>query len=289
MLTGLVLCAPIAARQRSPSESLIVSALARISPSLVRIHVVTYGYEEGREVKREASGSGTIISSDGHVLTNHHVAGRTRSIMCTLADREDVAADLVGTDPLSDIAVIKLRPDTPRTFPAAHVGDVSKLKVGDPVMALGSPLALSQSVTMGIVSNTEMIMPGLFWPFNRMTLEGEDVGSIVRWIGHDAAIFGGNSGGPLVNMAGEIVGVNEISLGLAGAIPSDLAQEVATAIIRDGRVRRSWIGFDVQPLLKAGARQHGALVGGTVEGSPAQKAGFLAGDIIVRLDGHDVD
>ena len=94
------------------------------------------------------------------------------------------------------------------------------------VLALGSPLALSQSVTMGIVSNIEMILPGMFWPFNRMTLDGEDVGSIVRWIGHDAPIFGGNSGGPLVNMAGEIVGVNEISLGLAGAIPADLAQEV---------------------------------------------------------------
>ena len=122
-------------------------------------------------------------------------------------------------------------------------------------MALGSPLALSQSVTMGIVSNTEMIMPGLFWPFNRMTLDGEDVGSIVRWIGHDAAIFGGNSGGPLVNMSGEIVGVNEISMGLAGAIPSDLAQEVATALMRDGRVRRSWIGLDVQPLLKSSTVQ----------------------------------
>jgi serine protease Do len=289
MLTGLVLCAPIAARQRSPSESLIGAALARISPSLVRIHVVTYSYEEGREVKREASGSGTIISTDGHVLTNHHVAGRTRSLMCTLADREEVAADLVGTDPLSDIAVIKLRPDKPRTFPAAHFGDVSKLKVGDPVMALGSPLALSQSVTMGIVSNTEMIMPGLFWPFNRMTLEGEDVGSIVRWIGHDAAIFGGNSGGPLVNMSGEIVGVNEISMGLAGAIPSDLAQEVATALMRDGKVQRAWIGLDVQPLLKSSAVGRGALVGGTVEGSPAAAAGFLPGDVLVKLGDRDVN
>jgi len=288
IVAGLAVCAPLAARQRSPSESLIVSALARISPSLVRIHVVTYGYEEGREVKREASGSGTIISSDGHVLTNHHVAGRTRSLMCTLADREEVAADLVGTDPLSDIAIIKLRPDKPRTFPAAHFGDVSKLKVGDPVMALGSPLALSQSVTMGIVSNTEMIMPGLFWPFNRMTLEGEDVGSIVRWIGHDAAIFGGNSGGPLVNMSGEIVGVNEISMGLAGAIPSDLAQEVATALMRDGKVQRAWIGLDVQPLLKSSAVERGALVGGTVEGSPAATAGFLPGDVLVKLADRDV-
>ena len=142
---------------------------------------------------------------------------------------------------------------------------------------------------MGIVSNTEMIMPGLFWPFNRMTLEGEDVGSIVRWIGHDAAIFGGNSGGPLVNMSGEIVGVNEISMGLSGAIPSDLAQEVATALIRDGRVRRSWIGLDVQPLLKSSTAANGALVGGTVEGSPAAAAGFAAGDVLLKLDGRDVN
>ncbi len=289
IVAGLTLCAPTFAQQRAPAGALIDAALAKVSPSLVRIHAVTYAYEEGREIKREASGSGTIISPEGHVLTNHHVAGRTRSLMCTLADREEVAADLVGTDPLSDIAIIRLRPDRPRTFPAAHFGDASKLKVGDPVMALGSPLALSQSVTMGIVSNTEMIMPGLFWPFNRMTLEGEDVGSIVRWIGHDAAIFGGNSGGPLVNMAGEIVGVNEISMGLAGAIPSDLAQEVATALMRDGKVRRGWIGLDVQPLLKSSAIPRGALVGGTVEGSPAAAAGFAAGDMLVKLGGHDVN
>ena len=276
-------------QQRAPAQEVINAALAKVSPSLVRIHVVTYAYEEGREIKREASGSGTIISAEGHILTNHHVAGRTRSLMCTLADREEIAADLVGTDPLSDIAIIKLRPDKPRTFPAAHFGDASKLRVGDPVMALGSPLALSQSVTLGIVSNTEMIMPGLFWPFNRMTLEGEDVGSIVRWIGHDAAIFGGNSGGPLVNMAGEIVGVNEISMGLAGAIPSDLAQEVATALMRDGKVRRGWIGLDVQPLLKSAAVQRGVLVGGTVGGSPAAAAGFAAGDVLLKLGGHDVN
>ena len=289
IVAGISLSAPVLGQQPTPPESVINAALAKISPSLVRIHVVTYTYEEGREVKREASGSGTIISSEGHVLTNHHVAGRTRSLMCTLANREEVPADLVGTDPLSDIAVIKLRPDKPRTFPAARFGDVSKLKVGDPVMALGSPLALSQSVTMGIVSNTAMIMPGLFWPFNRMTLEGEDVGSIVRWIGHDAAIFGGNSGGPLVNMSGEIVGVNEISLGLAGAIPSDLAREVATALMRDGKVRRAWIGLDVQPVLKSSGVEHGALVGGAVEGSPAATAGFAAGDVLVDLAGHEVN
>ena len=129
------------------------------------------------------------------MVTNHHVAGKTKAIVCTLSSREEIPAELVGTDPLSDIAVIKLKPAKPRKFPVATFGTATSLKVGDRVLALGSPLALSQSVTMGIVSNTEMIMPQLFWPFNRMTLEGEDVGSLVRWIGHDAAIFGGNSGG----------------------------------------------------------------------------------------------
>jgi serine protease Do len=122
-----------------------------------------------------------------------------------------------------------------------------------------------------------------------MTLDGEDVGSIVRWIGHDAAIFGGNSGGPLVNMKGEIVGVNEISLGLAGAIPADLAREVAEAIIRDGRVRRAWIGLEVQPLLSSSKEPRGALVGGTIDGSPAAAAGFQSGDVIVKLAGKDVN
>ena len=267
----------------------VEAALAKVSPSLVRIHVVTVDHNDGRELKREASGSGTIITPEGHVVTNHHVAGKTRSIICTLPTREEIPAELVGTDPLSDIAVLKLKPAKPRAFPVAKFGDASKLKVGDRVLALGSPLALSQSVTMGIVSNTEMIMPGMFWPFNRMTLDGEDVGSVVRWIGHDAAIFGGNSGGPLVNMQGEIVGVNEMSLGLAGAIPADIAQEVAAALMKEGRVRRGWIGLEVQPLLKSKATARGVLVGGTIEGSPAEKAGFKSGDLLVKLGGSDVN
>jgi serine protease Do len=289
-ICALIAAAPlISTAQNSADQSAAVeSALAKVAPSLVRIHVVTVDHNDGRELKREASGSGTIITPEGHVVTNHHVAGKTRSIVCTLPTREEIPAELIGTDPLSDIAVLKLKPATPRTFPVAKFGDVSRLKVGDRVLALGSPLALSQSVTMGIVSNTEMIMPGLFWPFNRMTLDGEDVGSVVRWIGHDAAIFGGNSGGPLVNMQGEIIGVNEISLGLAGAIPADIAQEVAAALMKEGRVRRGWIGLEVQPLLKSSAAARGALVGGTIEGSPAEKAGFRSGDVLVKLGPTDV-
>ena len=290
VVVALLVCPSMGRAQSQAAEdaAAVARALEKVAPSLVRIHVVSVDHQDGRELKREASGSGTIITPEGHVLTNHHVAGRTKNIICTLPTREEIPAELVGTDPLSDIAVLRLKPAKPRVFPAARFGNSATLKAGDRVLALGSPLALSQSVTMGIVSNTEMIMPGLFWPFNQMTLDGEDVGSIVRWIGHDAAIFGGNSGGPLVNMAGEIVGVNEMSMGLAGAIPADIAQEVARAIMKEGRVRRAWIGLEIQPLLKSSNATRGALVGGTIEGSPAEKAGFMPGDVLLKIGGSDV-
>ena len=277
-LLGLALPGPVFSQEAD--RAAIARAIAAVYPSLVRISVVAIDHEEGREIKMEASGSGTIVTPDGYVVTNHHVAGRTRRIICTLPNREEVAADLVGTDPLSDIAVLKLRPASPRTFPAAKFGRSSTLTRGEPVLAMGSPLSVSQSVTLGIVSNTELIMPRMFR--QTMTLDGEDVGSIVRWIGHDAAIFPGNSGGPRVNLAGEIVGINEISFGLAGAIPADLATSVVDALIKAGTVRRSWLGFEVQPLV--GSATAGALISWVAEGTPAARAGVAAGDVLEMVD-----
>lgn len=263
-------------------------AVEAVYPALVRIHVVSEKGGGGKMRKSRSSGSGTIISKDGHILTNHHVAGRATRIRVRLADRQEVAATLVGTDPLADLAVLQINRDDLRDpemeFPVARFGDSSKLDVGDVVLAMGSPAGISQSVTRGIVSNTEMISPG-----GGLRLDGENVGELVRWIGHDAVIYPGNSGGPLVNLRGEIVGVNEVGIGsLGGAIPANLASKVADELIADGRVSRSWSGLEVQPLLKSSAAESGVLVGGVVEGSPGDEAGIVAGDVITKFGQHEI-
>jgi serine protease Do len=280
---GAVLGAKLSPEIRTAIEL----AVTKVRPALVRIHVVDVRYYGGREIKYEATGSGVIISEEGHVITNHHVAGKAKHIVCTLSSKEEIEAERVGTDPLTDICVLKLRSDGTRKFPFARFGDSSKLDVGDRVLAMGSPLALSQSVTLGIVSNTELVMPGTWGP-SEFEIEREPVGSIVVWIGHDAVIFPGNSGGPLVNLAGEIVGINEIRMGLSGAIPSNIARDVADALVDLGKVRRSWIGLELQPLLKASKRETGVLVSGAIENGPGAKAGFQPGDILVTFAGQDV-
>jgi serine protease Do len=267
------------------------AAITRMRPSLVRIQVVFTEYREGRELKTQAVGSGAIITKEGHIITNHHVAGHAARLICTLSNREEVEAELIGTDPLTDIAVIKLRPEQARDFVAAAFGDSSKMAVGDSVLAMGSPMALSQSVTLGIISNGEMIMPRMFGSAGRFRLEGEDVGALVRWLGHDAAIYGGNSGGPLVNLAGEIIGINEIRVGLSGAIPGNLAREIAQELIAKGKVRRSWVGLDVQPQFKHLGEEHsrGVLIGGVIADSPASRAGLQPGDLLLKLNGTNTD
>jgi serine protease Do len=269
-------------------QQIVAAAIRAVKPALVKIDVVKAEYEGGREAKLEASGSGAIITPEGHVITNHHVAGDAKRLVCTLADHSEIEADLVGSDPLSDIAVIKLKPKKPTVFPAAAFGDSSALKTGDRVLAMGSPLSFSQSVTMGIVANTQLVMPRDSW-YYRIRIEGVDVGSIVRWIAHDAAIYPGNSGGPLVDLSGHIVGINELKIGLSAAIPSNLAKEVAAQLIATGEVARSWIGLEVQPQPLRIPPQRGVLVAGTIPGSPAEKAGFLPGDVLTRFAGQDIN
>jgi serine protease Do len=260
-------------------------------PAIVRIEVLMEEGRDGRMVKQRGFGSGAIISPDGYVLTNHHVAGRGTRFRCTLADREEIPATLVGTDALSDLAVIKLdlsarmNPDAPVTV--ATFGDSTQLKVGDSVYALGSPAALSQSVTKGIVSNTAMIAPKIMG--GGLVLDGEKVGELVRWIGHDAVIFGGNSGGPLVNAAGQIIGVNEVGIGsIGGAIPGNLAKEVAQELIAKGSVSRGWIGIEVQELLRGDRQNRGVLVASVFPGSPAATAGIKPGAFLHTLNGMTI-
>jgi serine protease Do len=269
-------------------EQAINAAVARVKPALVRIHVVETYYSEGRELKYEASGSGVVITPEGHVVTNHHVAGHAKVIKCTFDNKEELDATLVGTDALTDIAVLQLKPAESRSFATAEWGDSDSIRVGDPVLALGSPQAISQSVTSGIISNTEMILPDWMERWGGMELDGENVGALVRWIAHDADIYGGNSGGPLVDIHGKIVGINEMRFGLSGAIPGNLARSVAEDLIRGGEVRRAWIGLEAQPRLKYSSIDRGALVAGVISGSPAAEAGVRPGDLLTAINGKPV-
>lgn len=262
----------------------IDSVVSDVKPALVRIYVVSTAYRGGRELKRQSAGSGVIITPEGHVITNHHVAGHATQLTCTLSNREEIPAELIATDASTDIAIIKLLPEDGRRFPVATFGDSDALKVGDSVLAMGSPMALSQSVTLGIVSNTEMVMPRRMGG-GSLRLDGEDVGGLVRWIAHDAFIFGGNSGGPLIDMNGQIIGINEISFALAGAIPGNLAKRVAEALMESGEVERSWLGVMIQPLFKSQSESTGAFVAGAVKGSPADDAGIESGDILLSVNG----
>lgn len=268
-------------------RSQVDAAIAKVRPALVRIRVVSTEFSDGREIKQQSVGSGAIITKDGYIVTNHHVAGHAARMFCTLWNREEIEAELIGTDAMTDISVIKLKPDSPRTFEYVSFGDSAAMNVGDPVLAMGSPMALSQSVTLGIISNVEMIMPRFMG--GSFQLDGENVGSLVKWIGHDAAIYGGNSGGPLVNLKGEIVGINEISFGLGGAIPGNLGKTIANELIAHGKVRRSWLGIDTQPTFKRAKNPRGIIISGVQTDSPASAAGFKPGDVLLKINGETTD
>lgn len=270
-----------------PAPALPQVILSRIFPSIVRIEAIRLSPVDGHMMKMWTAGSGVVVTAQGHVLTNCHVTEDVDIFRCYLFDGQRVDARRVGEDPSTDLAVLQLdlsqlAPGS-AAFSVAVFGDSDAMKPGDVVYALGSPGFLAQSVTAGIVSNPSLVLP--LQTVGKMRIKGEDVGLLVRWILHDAKIFGGNSGGPLVNARGEVVGINEIGVfNLSGAIPGNLAHGVAVQLIAGGKVVRGWSGLAVQPRLEADNATVGVLVSDVAAGSPAERAGLKPGDIVLSCD-----
>ncbi len=260
-----------------------------IRPALVQLTVVSERYSEGRAVRYPSAGSGVIVSADGLVLTNYHVAGRSTRIQATLIDGDIVGVDVVAHDPLTDLSVLRLQP-RPDRAPFAFARFAARApEVGEPVLALGNPLTLASSVTLGIVSNTRRVFTDFTaTQLEDLDLDGEPTGLFTQWLQHDALILPGNSGGPLVDLDGDIVGINELGgAGIGFAIPGRLAQKVLASALAEGRVRRSDLGFTVLPVAKLG-RSSGALVASIAPDGPAAKADLLPGDVVLAVAGEPV-
>jgi serine protease Do len=288
-LAPLLLLVAVAAGAASPPET-VARVRDQVYPALVNITVVYQHFSEGRAERYPGAGSGVIVTPQGHVLTNFHVAGNTTRIDCTLTDGRVVSAGVVAHDPLTDISVLKLAGKNGETFPHADFGDSDALRVGDTVFAMGNPLALSSSMTEGIVSNPARV----FTDFTGSEIEqldvaeGEPSGLFTRWIQHDALILPGNSGGPLVDVDGRVVGINELGgEGFGFAIPSAIAKDVLEQVLAHGEAKRGTLGFTVLPVAKIG-RDKGALVASVLPDSPAEKAGIVPGDVVLSLAGEPV-
>lgn len=271
------------------------TARRKVYPALVNITVVTRYFLGGKAQRAPAGGSGVIVSADGHVITNFHVAGHTTRITCTMTNGESLEATVVAHDPLTDLSILKLRvdkrEDPKEPIPYARLGDSDKLEVGDHVLAMGNPLMLSSSMTLGVVSNTKRVFTdAIGTEIEDQDLDtGEQTGMFTRWIQHDALILPGNSGGPLVNLQGEVVGINELGgNGVGFAIPSNIAAEVLKQALSGGQVKRGWLGMTVLPVDKLG-RKTGVLVSAVMPDGPAAKAGLLPGDILLTLNNASVN
>lgn len=243
-----------------------------------------FGHQK-RKYKSAALGSGVIVTDNGYILTNNHVVKGAEEIKVILSDKREFKGKIVGTDPRTDLAVIKINA---KDLPEAKLGDSAKLKTGDIVLAVGTPFGLNSTVTLGIVSAVGRSNVGI--------ADFED------FIQTDAAINPGNSGGALVNTNGEVVGINTAIFSTSGgymgvgfSIPSDMAKTVMDSIIKHGKVVRGWLGVSIQDLTPDIAKslgikqQTGALIADVVKDSPAEKAGLKRGDVVVSLNGKPVE
>lgn len=304
-LLGIVLCAFVTGCRSGAGggefadvapdvRDAIAAARDRVFPALVNVEVVTLEYGGGKEQKNRGTGSGTILSEEGFVLTNAHVTDKGKRFWCTLSDKQRVPATMVGEDPWTDLAVIKL--DLSRLAPGTRLstgtlGDSGTLNVGDYVLAMGSPFSLSRTVTLGIVSNTERVFTSAGdGQVDEMLLNWEQrTGLFTNWIQHDALINPGNSGGPLVNLRGEVIGVNTRGgSGMAFATPSNMARQVADSLIARGDVPRSSIGASFRHLQNTGISE-GVLIDSVDADGPAYAAGLRAGDVVRSIGGEPVN
>ncbi|MGI9150062.1 MAG: DegQ family serine endoprotease [Limnohabitans sp.] len=238
--------------------------------------------QQPEESQPKGVGSGFILSADGFVMTNAHVVEGADQVLVTLPDKREFKARIVGADKRSDVAVVKIDASG---LPAVKIGDVNRLKVGEWVMAIGSPFGLENTVTAGIVSAKQ-----------------RDTGDYLPFIQTDVAINPGNSGGPLINMRGEVVGINSQIysrsggfMGISFSIPIDEAVRVSEQLRATGRVQRGRLGVQIDQVNKEVAESlgltklQGALVRGVEQGSPAEKAGLEPGDIILKFEGKSID
>jgi len=243
-----------------------------------------YPHGEKKQYKSSALGSGVIVTSDGYILTNNHVVQDVDEIKVVLHNRNELPGKVIGNDPKSDLAIIKV---DAKDLPAITMGSSEKMKVGELVIAVGNPFSLGHTITMGIVSAVGRSNVG--------------IAEYENFIQTDAAINPGNSGGALVNVHGELIGINTAIfstsggyMGIGFAIPSDIAKTNMQSIIKHGKVVRGWLGVQIQNITDDLAKHFdikedkGALVTNILSGTPAEKAGFQRGDIIVEFNGKTV-
>jgi serine protease Do len=241
-------------------------------------------FEHPKERKERGLGSGVIVESHGLIITNNHVVGKADEIRVTLSDKREFKAKLIGTDPKTDVAVVKI---DATGLPTVAWADSDKLEVGEFVLAVGNPFGLTQTVTLGIVSALG---------------RAAGIAEYEDFIQTDAAINPGNSGGALVNVRGELVGINTAifsqsggNMGIGFAVPSNMAQSIMGQLVQTGKVVRGWLGVSIQELTPELASQFGVtetkgvLVSDVMDDSPAKKAGFERADVIIEYDGKSMD
>lgn len=261
-------------------QDVIISVSNTIKPAVVHIEVV----QKSGQIKYKSLASGLVVDERGYILTNEHLVDKAQSITVTLPSKIEYTGEIIGTDKQTDLAVIKIITDENLFVP--KLGNSDEVKVGEWVIAVGNPYGFDRTVSFGIVSGKGRVLP-------QLPIENPLINDFIQT---DAAIDPGSSGGPLVNLKGEVIGINSIGLGRGQGftIPMNTANEVKDKLLTTGTIDRGWIGIAIQPLSRDYAKYYnkpdmeGVLISDIIPDSPAEKAGLLPGDVIVEYMGEEV-